>query len=101
MRSITLDTDMFNEDMVSDESLETIRRFKGKTFDLDTMTPSEKAEFDWTQDLINFCRDREHKRGINQAYARASEAEWELFHKRGRERAMREAQREKDSEIAS
>lgn len=59
MRTITLDTDLFNEDMVSDESLETIRRLKGKTFDLDTMTPSEKAEFDWAQDLINFCRDRE------------------------------------------
>jgi hypothetical protein len=101
MRAITLDTDMFNEDMVSDDALENIRRFKGKTLDLDTMTPSEKEAFDAAQDLINFCRNREHKRGINQAYARASEPEWEMFRKRGRERTMRETQTEKDSEIAS
>ena len=101
MRTITLDTDLFNEDMVSDESLETIRRLKGKTFDLDTMTPSEKAEFDWAQDLINFCRDREKKRGLDPVYARVSEAEWEMFRKRGRQREMRETQSKKDSEIAS
>jgi len=101
MRLVQLDTDLFNEDMVKDESLETIRRLKGKTFDLDTMTPSEKAEFDWAQDLINFCRERERKRGLDPVYARVSEAEWEGYRKRGRQREMRETQSEKDTEIAS
>ena len=101
MRLVQLDTDLFNEDMVKDESLETIRRLKGKTFDLDTMTPSEKAEFDWAQDLINFCRERERKRGLDPVYARVSEAEWEGYRKRGRQREMRETQLEKDTEIAS
>ena len=101
MRLVQLDTDLFNEDMVSDESLETIRCLKGKNFDLDTITPSEKAEFDWAQDLINFCRDREKKRGLDPVYARVSEAEWEGYRKRGRQREMRETQSEKDSEIAS
>lgn len=101
MRMVQLDTDLFNEDMVKDESLETIRRLKGKTFDLDTMTPSEKAEFDWAQDLINFCRERERKRGLDPVYARVSEAEWEGYRKRGRQREMRETQSEKDTEIAS
>ncbi|MDA8111193.1 MAG: hypothetical protein M0T83_01920 [Nitrospiraceae bacterium] len=101
MNLVQLDTDLFNEDMVSDESLETIRRLKGKTFDLDTITPSEKAEFDWAQDLINFCRDREKKRGLDPVYARVTEAEWEMFRKRGRQRETRETQSGKDSEIAS
>ena len=101
MRLVQLDTDLFNEDMVSDESLETIRCLKGKNFDLDTMTPSEKEEFDWAQDLINFCRNREKKRGLDPVYARVSEAEWEGYRKRGRQREMKEAQTEKDSEIAS
>lgn len=101
MRAITLDTDMFNEDMVSDGALENVRRFKGKTLDLDTMTPAEKEAFDAAQDLINFCRDREKKRGLDPVYARVTEAEWEGYRKRGRQREMRENQSEKDSEIAS
>ncbi len=101
MRLIELDTDMFNEDMVSDGALENVRRFQGKTLDLDTMTPSEKEAFDAAQDLINYCRDREKKRGLDPVYARVSEAEWEGYRKRGQARMLREAQREKDSEIAS
>ena len=101
MRAITLDTDMFNEDMVSDGALENVRRFKGKTLDLDTMTPSEKEAFDAAQDLINICRDREKKRGLDPVYARVSEAEWEGYRKRGQARLLREAQEGTNSEIAS
>lgn len=101
MRAITLDTDMFNEDMVSDGALENVRRFKGKTLDLDTMTPSEKEAFDAAQDLINFCRDREKKRGMDPTYARVTEAEWEGYRKRGQARLLRESQEETKSEIAS
>ncbi len=101
MRAIKLDTDMFNEDMVSDGALENVRRFKGKTLDLDIMTPSEKEDFDAAQDLVNFCRDREKKRGMDPVYARVTEAEWEGYRKRGRQREMRETQSEKDTEIAS
>jgi hypothetical protein len=99
---VTLDTDMFNPDMVSDEALEKIKKkFLGKSFDLDAMTPIEKDEFDKVQDLINFCRDREKKRGMDPVYSRVTEAEWELYRKRGRQREMKEAQTEKNSEIAS
>nr|MDA8112336.1 hypothetical protein [Nitrospiraceae bacterium] len=101
MRTITLDTDLFNEDMVSDDALENIRRFKGKTLDLDIMTPSEKEAFDAAQDLINICRDREKKRGLDPVYARVSEAEWEGYRKRGQARLLREAQEGTNSEIAS
>ncbi len=101
MRTITLDTDLFNEDMVSDDALENIRRFKGKTLDLDIMTPSEKEAFDAAQNLINICRDREKKRGLDPVYARVSEAEWEGYRKRGQARLLREAQEGTNSEIAS
>ena len=41
MRMVTLDTDLFNPDMVSDESWEKIKtKFLGKTFDIDSMTPT-------------------------------------------------------------
>ncbi|OOH72636.1 hypothetical protein [Leptospirillum ferriphilum] len=102
MRTVTLDVEMFNPDMVSDEAWERIKtKYLGKTFDLDSMTPTEKDEFDKFQDLVNFCRDREKKRGLDPVYARVSEAEWEGYRKRGQARMLREAQREKDSEIAS
>ena len=102
MRMVTLDIDMFNPDMVSDDAWEKIKtKFLGKSFDLDAMTPTEKDEFDKAQDLINFCRDREKKRGLDPVYARVTESEWEMFRKRGRQREMRETQSEKDSEIAS
>ena len=102
MRMVTLDIDMFNPDMVSDESWEKIKtKFLGKSFNIDAMTPTEKDEFDKAQDLINFCRDREKKRGLDPVYARVTEAEWEMFRKRGRQRELRETQSEKDSAIAS
>lgn len=102
MRLIKADTEGFNPDMVDDDILEKLRNeFIGKTFDLDTMTPSEKDSFDKAQKLVNTCRDRERKRMMDPGYARASEAEWEGYRKRGLERMMRETQIEKNSEIAS
>ena len=102
MRMVVLDTDMFNPDMVSDEAWKKIEtRFLGKPFDLDTMTPTEKDEFDKLQDLINFCRDREKKRGLDPVYARVTEAEWESYRKRGQARMLREAKEESKTEIAS
>lgn len=92
---------MFNSDMVADDALENIQRFLGKTIDLDTMTPSEKEAFDAAQDLVNFCRDREKKRGLDPVYARVTEAEWEGYRKRGQARLLREAQEGTNSEIAS
>lgn len=102
MRRVVLNTNMFNPDMVSDEAWKKIKtRFLGKTFDLDTMTPTEKDELDKLQDLINFCRDREKKRGQDPVYARVTEAEWEGYRKRGQMRMLREVQEETKSEIAS
>ena len=102
MRMVTLDIDMFNPDMVSDEAWEKIKtKFLGKSFDIDAMTPIEKDEFDKAQDLINFCLDREKRRGMDPVYARVTEVEWEGYRKRGRQREMRETQSKKDSEIAS
>ena len=102
MRLIKADTEGFNPDMVTDGALARLKEeFIGKTFDLDAMTPSEKAAFDEAQDLVNTCRERERKRMMDPGYARASEAEWEGYRKRGLERMMRETQIEKNSEIAS
>lgn len=102
MRLIKADTEGFNPDMVEDDILEKLRNeFIGKTFDLDTMTPSEKDSFDKAQALVNTCRNRERKRMLDPGYARASEAEWEGYRKRGLERMMRETQIKQNSEITS
>ena len=102
MRMVTLDIDMFNPDMVPDKTWEKLKtKFLGKSFDIDAMTPIEKDEFDKAQDLINFCRDREKKRGLDPVYSRVTEAEWEGYRKRGQARLLREAQEGTNSEIAS